>query len=105
MSYCEGWRNGVTRWWCMGWGRPSNRGIGKDTEQRAIEALKDPEWHDFGPTFASEQLAKRHGIVASKETVRRWMIGAGLWRSRARGVKNVHGWRPRGGSDRGRGEM
>lgn len=76
-------------------GRPSNRGIGKDTEQRAIEALKDPEWHDFGPTFASEQLGKRHGIVASKETVRRWMIEAGLWQSRSRVVKDVHVWRPR----------
>jgi DNA-binding Lrp family transcriptional regulator len=76
-------------------GRPSNRGIGKDTEQRAIEALKDPEWHDFGPTFASEQLAKRHGIVASKETVRRWMIEAGLWQSRSRVVKDVHVWRSR----------
>ncbi len=35
-----------------------------------MEILKQPEWHDFGPTFASEQLAKRHEIQVSKETVR-----------------------------------
>jgi hypothetical protein len=66
-----------------------------DVEKRAIEALKDPDWHDFGPTFASEQLAKRHDIKASKETVRKWMIAAGLWQNRSRAVKNVHVWRPR----------
>ena len=76
-------------------GRPSNRRIPEELERRAIEALKNPEWHDFGPTFASEQLAKRHDIVVSKETVRRWMIEAGLWQSRSRTVKEVHVWRPR----------
>jgi transposase len=76
-------------------GRPSNRRISEEVERRAMEALKDPDWHDFGPTFASEQLAKRHGIVASKETVRRWMIDAGLRQSRSRAVKDVHVWRPR----------
>jgi hypothetical protein len=76
-------------------GRPSNRRLPDEVERRAIEALKDPEWHDFGPTFASEQLAKRDGIVASRETVRRWMITAGLWESRSRRVKEIHVWRPR----------
>jgi transposase len=76
-------------------GRPSNRRVAEEMEGRAMEALKDPEWHDFGPTFASEQLARRHGIVASRETVRRWMITAGLWESRARVVKEIHVWRPR----------
>lgn len=76
-------------------GRPSNRRIPEEVERRALEALKHPDWHDFGPTFASEQLAKRHGIVTSKETVRRWMVKAGLWQSRSRAVKDVHVWRPR----------
>ena len=31
-----------------------------------IEILKQPDWHDFGPTFASEQLAKRHGIEVER---------------------------------------
>ncbi len=51
-------------------GRASNRKIDAQRQARAIGLLKQPEWHDFGPTFASEQLAKRHSIEVSKETVR-----------------------------------
>ena len=64
-------------------GRSSNRRIDEQTQARAIELLKQPEWHDFGPTFASEQLAKRHDIEVSKETVRAWMVSAGLWKAQA----------------------
>jgi hypothetical protein len=59
-------------------GRSSNRRIDGPTQARAVVLLKQPEWHDFGPTFASEQLAKRHDIRVSKETVRGWMVAAGL---------------------------
>ena len=76
-------------------GRASNRRIDVPTQARAIELLKQPEWHDFGPTFASEQLAKRHNIQASKETVRGWMVKAGLWKAQTRKLKEVHQWRPR----------
>ena len=62
-------------------GRSSNRRIDEQTQARVVELLKQAEWHDFGPTFASEQLAKRHGINVSKETVRGWMVAAGLWKS------------------------
>src|ERR1039458_6523115 len=51
-------------------GRSSNRQIDAQTQARAIVLLKQPEWHDFGPTFASEQLAKRHDIRVSKNRVR-----------------------------------
>jgi hypothetical protein len=76
-------------------GRASNRQIDPKTQARAIQLLKQPEWHDFGPTFASEQLAKRHGIQVSKETVRGWMVAAGLWQSQPRKLSEVHQWRPR----------
>jgi transposase len=76
-------------------GQPSNRGIAEAVRKRAVEALLDPDWHDFGPTFAGEQLAQRHGIEVSKETVRQWMVAEGLWRSRPRKLKEVHSWRPR----------
>jgi len=76
-------------------GRVSNRQIDPKTQACAIKLLKQPEWHDFGPTFASEQLAKRHGIQVSKETVRGWMVAAGLWQSRPRKLSAVHLWRPR----------
>src|SRR3954469_13093515 len=76
-------------------GRPSNRRIDEQTQARAIELLKQPEWHDFGPTFASEQLAKRHGIDVSKETVRGWMVTSGLWKPQPRKLGETHFWRAR----------
>ncbi len=76
-------------------GRTSNRKITAKVQVRALEILQQPDWHDFGPTFASEQLAKWHGIELSDETLRRWMIQAGLWKSRARKLEPVHCWRPR----------
>ena len=76
-------------------GRSSNRQIDEQIQARAIELLKQPEWHDFGPTFACEQLAKRHDIRVSKETVRAWMVAAGLWRPHPRKLGEKHFWRPR----------
>jgi len=46
-------------------------------------------------TFAAEQLGKRHQIRVSDETLRHWMIGAGLWKSGVRKAEQVHCWRPR----------
>lgn len=37
----------------------------------------------FGPTLAAEHLASEDGITIDHETLRRWMLAAGLW-SRAR---------------------
>jgi len=76
-------------------GRASNRKIATQTQKRAIQLLQQPDWHDFGPTFASEQLAKRHGIELSDETLRKWMIEAELWKPGARRIEEVHCWRPR----------
>src|ERR1035441_3387780 len=80
-------------------GQSSNRRIDEQTQVRVVELLKQPEWHDFGPTFASEQLAKRHGIDISKETVRGWMVAAGLWKARSRKLGEKHFWRPRRSGD------
>ena len=76
-------------------GRSSNRRIDQQTQTRVVELLKQPEWYDFGPTFASEQLAKRHDIDVSKETVRGWMVAAGLWKAQSRKLGEKHFWRPR----------
>ena len=76
-------------------GQPSNRRIAEAARQKAVKILQQPEWHDFGPTFASEQLAKRHQIEVSKETLRAWMMAAGLWKSRPRQIQQVHQWRAR----------
>ena len=76
-------------------GRPSNRKLPEKTKRQALAILKQPDWQDFGPTFAAEQLAKRHKIQVGKETLRGWMIEGGLWRSKSHDKIEVHPWRPR----------
>src|SRR6202140_5557558 len=76
-------------------GGAANRKNAAQTQKRAVEVLKQADWHDFGPTFASEQLAKRHQIRVGKETLRGWMIEAGLWKPGGRRIEQVHCWRPR----------
>src|SRR5215211_4122586 len=36
-----------------------------------------------GPTLAAEKLEERHDVRVSRETLRSWMIQAGLWLPRA----------------------
>jgi transposase len=76
-------------------GRPSNRKLLEETRRQALAVLKQPEWHDFGPTFAAEQLAKRYQIQVGKETLRKWMMEAGIWQSKPEQAKQVHTWRAR----------
>ncbi len=76
-------------------GRPSNRKIGETIERAAVQILSAPVYEGFGPTLAAEYLASKHGIEASRETVRQWMMGAKLWRGRKAKVEQVHLWRAR----------
>lgn len=76
-------------------GRASNRKLSAKAQKQALVVLREPDWHDFGPTFAAQQLAKRHQIQVGKETLRRWMIEAGMWQPGSRKIHEVHGWRPR----------
>ena len=76
-------------------GRSSNRRIEEKIEKQAVKILSAPVYQGFGPTLAAEYLDKKHGIEASKETVRQWMIRAKLWRGKKQKVKQVHVWRPR----------
>jgi hypothetical protein len=45
---------------------------------------------DFGPTLACEKLAELHGIELAPETIRQWMMAAGLWHSRRQRMRPVH---------------
>jgi hypothetical protein len=76
-------------------GRPSNRRIEEEIEKQAVKILSAPVYEGFGPTLAAEYLGKKHGIEASKETVRQWMIRGKLWRAKKEKVMQVHCWRPR----------
>lgn len=75
-------------------GRASNRKLAAKTQREAV-ALVRKEYADFGPTLASEYLAEHHDIDVSKETLRQWMLAAGLWRARKARLEDVHGWRQR----------
>src|SRR6266403_1251940 len=74
-------------------GRPSNRKVAARLEQKILERLRQ-RYADFGPTLAAEHLAKE-GLSVSRETLRKWMTKAALWRPRSQRVKTVHVWRER----------
>src|SRR5208337_871220 len=76
-------------------GRSSNRRIKESVEKTAVKILSAEVYQGFGPTLAAEYLGKRHGIEASKETVRQWMIRGKLWHANKQKVNAVHVWRPR----------
>jgi transposase len=73
----------------------SNRKIKEQDKEKAVEILSGDLYKGFGPTLASEYLAKKHSMEVSKETVRKWMREAGLWRARRQRVTEVHMWRMR----------
>ena len=76
-------------------GEPSNRRLAAAIEKKAVKLLSAPVYEGFGPTLATEYLAKKHQIEVSKETTRAWMIRGGLWKGRKAKVAEVHQWRPR----------
>lgn len=75
-------------------GRVSNRRIGPEVKQKALRVLKERH-RDYGPTLAAEVLEEELGVVVSRETVRKWLVEAGLWRPKRAKLKRVHGWRAR----------
>lgn len=75
-------------------GQPSNRKLPEQTRNQALAMLRQDKWRDFGPSFAAEKLAETAAIHVSRETVRRWMIEAGLWQPRKPKVTHRH-WRER----------
>ncbi len=66
-----------------GRGRSSNRTRPAAERQRAV-ALYAKQYAGFGPLLASEHLAEDHGIMVDHETLRQWLLSAGLWESRRR---------------------
>jgi DNA-binding Lrp family transcriptional regulator len=75
-------------------GRASKRKLAEVVRDRAVK-LVQREYRDFGPTLAAEYLAGKHRLRVSKETLRQWMMAAGLWRRKRRRVEEVHVWRAR----------
>src|SRR5258708_3609473 len=72
-------------------GRPSNRGKPGKVRRRVLHLLQKKysgsERERFGPTLAAEHLAEEDGLVIDHETLRRWMLEAGLWSRQRKGKK------------------
>jgi DNA-binding Lrp family transcriptional regulator len=76
-------------------GRESNRKLNAEFREKAVRILSGEVYRGFGPTLASEYLAKKHKLRIGRETLRQLMKQAGLWRSRKQKVEDVHPWRQR----------
>jgi hypothetical protein len=74
-------------------GRPSNRRLPEEMRGRVL-SLYQERYPDFGPTLAMEKLFECDGITISDETLRTWLIEAGLWKKR-RKRSVFRRWRPR----------
>lgn len=58
-------------------GKPSNNRLPDAVRELALSLVRE-RYSDFGPTLAAEKLAEQHGCMISRETLRGWMIEAGL---------------------------
>src|SRR5207244_11876507 len=61
-------------------GRPSNHRHEPALRQKVLTAYR-ARYPDFGPTLACEKLAAE-GLHIGAETLRRWLLAAGLWERR-----------------------
>ena len=62
-------------------GRTASNKLGQGVRELVLELVRQ-NYRDFGPTFAAEVLLERHGIEVSRETLRKWLVEAGVWLSR-----------------------
>jgi len=69
-------------------GRPSNRRLGESVKEGILGRVREC-YRDFGPTLAAEYL-RGEGFQVSRETLRGWLIEAGLWRAAAGRRRRVH---------------
>lgn len=74
-------------------GRVSGRKLGDRIKDKILSLVKT-RYPDFGPTLAVETMAEQGEATISRETLRKWMIEAGMWQVRRR-RKEIHSWRER----------
>jgi len=74
-------------------GQPSNRRLSDKLKEKVIK-LYSRKYPDFGPTLAAEKLLDLDGVRISDETLRKWLLEAGLWRKK-RKWSVYRQWRPR----------
>lgn len=64
-------------------GRPSNHAKSAGFRKKVLKIVGEQYGGEagdrLGPTLAAEQLEEDHGLKVDAETLRRWMLEAGLW--------------------------
>lgn len=76
------------------WGVASNRRTPQLVQDRFVGLVRE-HYSDFGPTLACEYLASQHCYTGSAETLRGWMMQAGLWKAKRSRVRRIHSPRER----------
>ena len=73
-------------------GRPSNRAYEPKFRQKVLRLVREkyggPVGERFGPTLAAEHLVSEDGLPVDAETLRRWMLEAGLWSRERKGRRH-----------------
>ena len=75
-------------------GKAGNRRYSQTFKDEVINVVR-MQYLDFGPTFAAEKLLERQGLKISHETLRCWMIEAGIWQPKRAHNARVHQTRAR----------
>lgn len=76
-------------------GKRGNRRLDEELVKQAVMLVAE-KYSDFKPTFAAEKLLENYNIRIGRETLRKLMADAGLWRPKPRKQpKDRHVWRER----------
>src|SRR4029077_15842569 len=70
-------------------GQPSNRKTSKAVRSAVLWIIRQ-SYADFGPTLAAEKAGGGVGSALGRETLRLWMIAAGIWADRKQRRKPIH---------------
>lgn len=90
-NYCKKGAKGLTN---QRRGKPSNHRLDAGIAQQALDLIKE-RYEDFGPTLAHEKLVEAHGLLLSRESVRRIMVEEGIWKPKRAKRPSVHQMRER----------
>ena len=74
-------------------GTPSKRKLSASLKERVLNLCQE-KYNGFGPTLVHEKLAEIDKIKVSAQSLRNWLIEAGIWKKR-RKIKQHRQWRER----------
>jgi transposase len=75
-------------------GQRPNNAFSPAVREHALQLVRT-RYADFGPTLAQEKLTEEHGLRLSRETLRQWLMAAGLWVPKRQPGRRNHPRRPR----------